>query len=88
MIDIKLIRENPAQVKENMKHRGLAPQPVDDVLSLDQKRREIIQGTEKLKNLRNTVSGEIAKMKKEGIDASEKISAMKKTSDDWESKST
>ena len=82
MIDIKLIRENPAQVKENMKHRGLAPQPVDDVLSLDQKRREIIQGTEKLKNLRNTVSGEIAKMKKEGIDASEKISAMKKTSDD------
>ena len=82
MIDIKLIRENPAQVKENMKHRGLALQPVDDVLSLDQKRREIIQGTEKLKNLRNTVSGEIAKMKKEGIDASEKISAMKKTSDD------
>jgi seryl-tRNA synthetase len=82
MIDIKLIRENPGQVKENMKHRGLDTQPVDDVLSLDQKRREIIQETEKLKNLRNVASNEIAKMKKEGKDASEKISAMKKTSDD------
>jgi seryl-tRNA synthetase len=82
MIDIKLIRDNSAQVKENMKHRGLDTQPVDDVLSLDQKRREIIQETEKLKNLRNVVSGEIAKIKKEGKDASEKISAMKKTSDD------
>jgi len=82
MIDIKLIRENPAQVKENMKHRGLDSQPVDDVLSLDQKRRETIQETEKLKNLRNVTSNEIAKMKKEGKDASEKISAMKKTSDD------
>jgi seryl-tRNA synthetase len=82
MIDIKLIRENPGQVKENMKHRGLDTQPVDDVLSLDQKRREIIQETEKRKNLRNVASNEIAKMKKEGKDASEKISAMKKTSDD------
>jgi seryl-tRNA synthetase len=82
MIDIKLIRENPGQVKENMKHRGLDTQPVDDVLSLDQKRRRIIQETEKLKNLRNVTSNEIAKMKKEGKDASEKISAMKKTSDD------
>ena len=82
MIDIKLIRENSAQVKENIKRRGLDTQPVDDVLSLDRKRREIIQETEKLKNIRNTASGEIAKMKKEGNDASEKITAMKKTSDD------
>ena len=82
MIDIKLIRENPSQVKENMKHRGLDAKPVDEVLSLDQKRRETIQETEKLKNLRNVTSSEIAKMKKEGKDASEKISAMKKTSDD------
>jgi seryl-tRNA synthetase len=82
MIDIKLIRENSTQVKENMKHRGLDTQPVDEVLSLDQKRRETIQETEKLKNLRNVTSSEIAKMKKEGKDASEKISAMKKTSDD------
>ena len=82
MIDIKLIRENPSQVKENIKHRGLDAKPVDEVLSLDQKRRETIQETEKLKNLRNVTSSEIAKMKKEGKDASEKISAMKKTSDD------
>jgi seryl-tRNA synthetase len=82
MIDIKLIRENPEQVKENMKHRGLDAKPVDEVLSLDQKRRKVIQETEKLKNLRNVTSNEIAKMKKEGKDASERITAMKKTSDD------
>jgi seryl-tRNA synthetase len=82
MIDIKLIRENPGQVKENVSLRGIDIKVVDDVLELDKKRREIIQETEKLKNLRNTASNEISKMKKEGMDASEKIAAMKKTSDD------
>ncbi len=81
MIDIKLIRENPRQVKENVRLRGIDIKVVDDVLELDKKRREIIQETEKLKNLRNTVSNEISRMKKEGADASEKITAMKKTSD-------
>ncbi len=82
MIDIKLIRENPGKVKENIKHRNLDEKIVDDVLGLDQKRREVIQETEKLKSLRNTASNEIAKMKKEGKDAAEKIAEMKKTSDD------
>ncbi len=82
MIDIKLIRENPGQVKENVRLRGIDIKVVDDVLELDKKRREIIQETEKLKNLRNVASNEISKMKKEGADASEKIAAMKKTSDD------
>lgn len=82
MIDIKLIRENPEQVKENIRHRNLDIKIVDNILELDKKRREVIQETEKLKNLRNVVSNEIAKMKKEGKDASDKIAGMKKTSDE------
>lgn len=82
MIDIKLIRENPEKIKENVKLRGESTGPVDDIISLDVKRREIIQETEKLKNVRNVVSNEIAKMKKGGKDAGEKIAEMKKTSDD------
>jgi seryl-tRNA synthetase len=82
MIDIKLIRENPEKVKENINLRGESTQPVDDIITLDVKRREIIQETEKLKNLRNVVSNEIAKMKKEGKDAGEKIAEMKNTSDE------
>jgi seryl-tRNA synthetase len=82
MIDIKLIRENPEKLKENINLRGEKSQPVDDIISFDIKRREVIQETEKLKNLRNVVSNEIAKMKKEGKDAAGKIAEMKKTSDD------
>ncbi len=81
MIDIKLIRENPEKLRENVKLRGERTQPIDDVLALDQKRREIIRQTEKLKNVRNIVSNEIAKMKKEGKDAAAKIAEMKVTSD-------
>jgi len=82
MIDIKLLRENPEKVKDNMMLRGMDAGVIDEVLTLDKKRREVIQETEKLKNVRNVVSNEIAKIKKQGADASDKIAEMKKTSDD------
>jgi seryl-tRNA synthetase len=85
MIDIKLIRENAELMKQKLTIRGLDVKPVDEILSLDISRREIIQEAEKLKSLRNKVTDEIAKMKKEKLDASEKIAEMKKTSDDIKS---
>lgn len=82
MLDIKLIRDNPELIKEKLKKRSMPGDSVDKIIQLDLKRREYIGEVEKMKSLRNTVSQEIAKMKKDGANADEKIADMKKVSDD------
>ncbi|MEO8512591.1 MAG: serine--tRNA ligase [Ignavibacteria bacterium] len=82
MLDLKLIRENPELVKQKLQARNMATGMVDNILELDIKRREYISEVEKLKSLRNRVSQEIAKMKKDGANADDKIADMKKVSDD------
>jgi seryl-tRNA synthetase len=81
MFDIKLIRENPDKVKEELKKKHADLTLVDDAIQLDLKRRGIIGEVETLKAENNRVSGDIAKMKKEGLDASLIIADMKKVSD-------
>ena len=82
MLDLKLIRENPELIKQKLEARNLSAESVEKILALDIQRREFIGEVEKLKSLRNTVSQEIAKMKKEGANADDKIADMKKVSDD------
>ncbi len=82
MLDLKVIRENPELIKQKLQARNMTLDMVDKILELDVKRREYIGEVEKLKSLRNTVSQEIAKMKKDGANADDKIADMKKVSDD------
>jgi len=63
MLDINLIREKPDLVREALRKRQLDPEPVDQVLELDEQRRDLIQQVEGLKAERNLVSKEIGKMK-------------------------
>lgn len=76
MIDIKLIRENIDAVKQ-----GLAAKRVeinlDDVLALDEQRRNLIANVEELKATKNEVSQKVGQLKKAGEDASEVIESMK-----------
>jgi seryl-tRNA synthetase len=85
MLDIALIREQPDIVRKSLKDRQMDALPVDSILKLDEKRRELLTEVETLKAERNTVSKEIGKMKDKSerqakIDAmrvvGEKISAM------------
>ncbi|MEY2718935.1 MAG: Seryl-tRNA synthetase [Bacteroidota bacterium] len=80
MLDIKTIRENPDLVKNNCinKHDS---SDIDHLLLLDVRRRTIIQNVEDLKSTRNSVSQEISAFKKSGLDASEKIIAMREVGD-------
>ncbi len=82
MLDIKLIRENADLVKAKLALRNEDPKHIDDILSLDKSRLEILHKVEVMKETRNKVSAEIAKMKKDKIDADEKIAEMKKVGDD------
>jgi seryl-tRNA synthetase len=63
VLDINLIREKPDLVREAFRKRQLDPGPVDQVLELDEQRRNLIQQVEGLKAERNLVSKEIGKMK-------------------------
>ena len=76
MLDINLIRENPDIVREALRKRQADPDPVDQVLKLDEERRRLIQQVELLKAERNTVSKEIGTMKDQGP-RQEKIDTMR-----------
>ncbi len=72
MLDIRLIRENSAFVKERLATRGgdLLAAQVDEVLSLDEHRRAAETERQKLQGERNRISKEIGIAKKQGNDTS------------------
>jgi seryl-tRNA synthetase len=75
MLDLKFIREHPDVVKAGIKAKHDTDN-VDEILSLDEKRRSIIGTAEALKSKKNTVSEEIGKLKRTGQDASGQIAEM------------
>ena len=79
MLDLKFIRENLEVVKNKLSQRNLEID-LDRIIEIDQRRREIIQEVETLRNERNMVSEIIAAAKKEKKDASIEISRMKEVS--------
>ncbi len=80
MLDMNLIREEPGRVREALVKRQMDPSPVDSVLALDEKRRELIQNVEEKRSERNSVSKEIGKMKDKDA-RQEKIDAMRELGD-------
>lgn len=75
MLDIKLIRENPKAVEENLKKRMDEDKlkMLEDLIEKDKKYRGDLQELEKLKHDRNVISEEIAALKKAGKDTSNKV---------------
>lgn len=63
MLDIKLIREKPEEVEENLKRRHDPGKLklLKELIANDNKMRSIIKKVEKLKHERNVVSREIAR---------------------------
>jgi len=61
MLDIKLIRESTALVLDAMKKRGETV-PLDQILSLDEKRRRLLHEMETIRAHRNEVNKELGKM--------------------------
>jgi seryl-tRNA synthetase len=79
MLEAKYIREHLDEVREKFALRGQAIS-LDRFVSIDSERRKTIQEWEKLRALQKNVSDEVSKRKREGEDASELISEMKKVS--------
>lgn len=68
MIDIRIVRDNPELVKENMKKKFQENKItlVDEVLELDIKRRETITEVDELRASRNTLSKQIGALMGQG----------------------
>ena len=79
MLDIKFVRANPQIVEQALQKRG-SKISLKDFLDLDAKRRDILYESEQLKNKRNVVSEEIARLKKEKQDAQQLILDMRDVS--------
>jgi len=80
MIDIRLVREEPQTVREGMHKRNLDASVVDELLAIDEQRRQKLQEVETLKAERNTVSREIGKIK-DKTERDARIADMKVVSD-------
>ncbi|MEE8160260.1 MAG: serine--tRNA ligase [Acidobacteriota bacterium] len=79
MLDRNFVRDNLEVVKERLKTRAFELER-QQFLQLDEEERTHRLEWEELRALRNRTSDEIAKQKKEGEDASQKIEEMKQVS--------
>jgi seryl-tRNA synthetase len=75
MFDIKLIRESPEVVKDNLEKRQDKEKVklLNEVIKNDKEYRKRLQEVEKLKHQRNTLSLEIAKLKREKKSATKQL---------------
>ena len=82
MIDIRILRDSPERIRENLEKRNITNFPFEELLDLDKKRRELIAKNQKLKEEKNKISLEVSKAKSSGKDAQEIISKMRLTSEE------
>lgn len=84
MIDIKLLRENPEKVKENIKKKfqDHKLKLVDEILKKDGSWRKLKQEADELRADRNKISIQISEAKKAGKDAKKLLAQAKKIPED------
>lgn len=76
MFDIRLIREEMDAVKKGLAAKNVKADP-KEILTLDQKHRQLIMAVEELRSQKNTANDEITRILKEKKDPKAKIASMK-----------
>jgi seryl-tRNA synthetase len=75
MLDIKLVRENPELIRNNLRKRG-NPEiltMLDELIDYDKRWRQLLTRLNDLRHERRLITTEIAELKKRGKDANKKI---------------
>jgi seryl-tRNA synthetase len=75
MLDLKLLRSEPERVKAALARRGAGGE-VDELLTLDARRRELLPQVEDAQAERNAASKRIGEIKRDGGDAEAEIAAV------------
>ncbi|MAF50831.1 MAG: serine--tRNA ligase [Nanoarchaeota archaeon] len=83
MLDIKLIREHPETVKQNLEKKDLKDRTEDllKIIQLDKRKLKLKQNVEELRRQRNVISKEINELQKQKKDIKEKVKEMKEIPD-------
>ncbi len=76
MIDVKLLRENPAAVRAAVARKKFACD-LDAVLDLDRRRRALVTETEQLRARQKAANAEMAKLNKSAPEFQEKVKELK-----------
>ena len=80
MLEMKVFREEPDSIFEDLKRRNASDKIVKEVIKLDTNWRALIEKGNSLRAQRNSISREIGELKKQGKDATsvmEKMSGIK-----------
>lgn len=81
MLDVKLLRNDYDKVAQALRNRNASLDLIAPFPGLDVSRREKLTESEQLKNRRNVVSQEVAKLKKSGGNADDLIAEMRNVND-------
>ncbi|XID91837.1 serine--tRNA ligase [Paenibacillaceae bacterium WGS1546] len=81
MLDVKLLRNDYDKVAQALRNRNASLDLIAPFPGLDVSRREKLTESEQLKNRRNVVSQEVAKLKKSGGNADDLIAEMRSVND-------
>src|SRR5512141_2200567 len=78
MLDPAYVRDHTDQVRAGLQNRGLQPDAdLEQIASLETRRRRLIPELEGLKREQNTAGDEVARAKRQGLDAAPIFSANK-----------
>lgn len=80
MLDPKIIRNEPEKVRQALINRNSTTAVLDELVELEESRRKYLVEVEAMKAERNAASDEIAKMKKNKLDATAEIERMRSVS--------
>jgi seryl-tRNA synthetase len=81
MLDVKMVRANPEEVRRALERRGSSTSILDEFLGLEEERRRILTDVESMRAQRKKASDEIAVVKKAGGGAEQAIAAMRTLGD-------
>jgi seryl-tRNA synthetase len=81
MLDVKMVRTNPDEVRRALQRRGDPTSSLDEFLAVEERRRQLLTEVESRRAERKRASDEIAGVKKAGGDADQAIAAMRALGD-------
>jgi seryl-tRNA synthetase len=81
MLDVKLLRARPDEVREALRRRG-STSSLDEFLVVEEERRRLVTEVEQRRARRNEATEQIARAKREGRPAEEQILAMRGLGDE------
>lgn len=80
MLDPKLLKDNPEAIRNMLARRNIADFPLEELVTVDKRRRELMVETQELRQKKNVLAEAIARKKKGMEDANSELSQMKQVS--------